>query len=407
MDPLSSDESNKPEPNDAVAALLTPPGRGAVATIRVIGPCTLFDRGDAAIFRPANGRKLREHAVLRAVYGQWGDDPPEDVVVCRIDDATTEVHCHGGSAATERILSQLRTLGCRTVSWMELSQRSSGVFQSECGEALSRARTVRTADILWEQQSGVLHNAIAALIETADPLRAQTAASRSLDHESRESTLTALRCGIDALLQWSEFGRHLTQPWRVVIAGPPNVGKSSLINALVGFDRAIVFDQPGTTRDVVTAETAFDGWPVELCDTAGIRETDEELESAGILRTRKTLQDADCRVLLLDQSRPRDNTAAELLSDWPNSLVVAHKCDLPCRWQEPPPPEFLRVSALTGEGVEPLISAVIDELIPNVPPPVTPIPVSVGQIEQLTQVRDALDRGDFSCVLAGLSDCLL
>ncbi|MCH8828094.1 MAG: 50S ribosome-binding GTPase [Planctomycetes bacterium] len=404
MNPYSSHEPHDPEPTGPVAALLTPLGRGAVATIRVIGSCTLFDRGDAAIFRPANGRKLREQAVLRAVYGQWGDDLSEDVVVCRIDDTTTEIHCHGGNAATERILSQLRMLGCRTVSWVELSQRCKGVFQSECGEALCRARTVRTADILWEQQSGVLRNAIAALIETADPLRAQAADSQSVNCES---TLTTLRCGIDALLQWSDFGRHLTQPWRVVIAGPPNVGKSSLINALVGFDRAIVFDQPGTTRDVVTAETAFDGWPVELCDTAGIRETDEELESAGILRARKTLQEADCRVLLLDQSRPRDDTAAELLSDWPNSLVVAHKCDLPCRWQEPPPPEFHRVSALTGEGVEPLISAVIDELIPNVPPPVTPIPVSVGQIEQLTQVRDALDRGDFSCVLVGLSDCLL
>src|SRR5690606_27241148 len=95
------------------------------------------------------------------------------------------------------------------------------------------------------------------------------------------------------LLQTGQTARHLLTPWQVVLCGRPNVGKSSLINALVGYERTVVFDQPGTTRDVVSVETAIHGWPVIFSDTAGLRETESELEAAGIARARARLKQAD------------------------------------------------------------------------------------------------------------------
>ncbi len=93
---------------------------------------------------------------------------------------------------------------------------------------------------------------------------------------------------LDAVLRWTDLGTHLATPWRVVLAGAPNVGKSSLINALLGYGRAIVFDQPGTTRDVVTADAAIEGWPITLADTAGLHDASDATESAGIaLRGRR------------------------------------------------------------------------------------------------------------------------
>ena len=92
-------------------------------------------------------------------------------------------------------------------------------------------------------------------------------------HRGRAADLQAAAARIREWLAWEDFGLHLTRPWNVVLAGRPNVGKSSLINALLGYTRSIVFDQPGTTRDVVTAATAIDGWPIELSDTAGLRES--------------------------------------------------------------------------------------------------------------------------------------
>jgi tRNA modification GTPase len=106
-----------------------------------------------------------------------------------------------------------------------------------------------------------------------------------------------LTAQLDALLRWSEFGRHLTQPWQVVLTGVPNVGKSSLINRLLGYSRSIVYAEPGTTRDVVTAATAFDGWPVELSDTAGLRDAAGEIEAAGVERARRHLATADLAIV--------------------------------------------------------------------------------------------------------------
>jgi tRNA modification GTPase len=371
----------------SAAALLTPRGRGAVATIRFRGDCRLLDQADPPAFLAANGRALEQQPLNRIVFGRWGRDPVEEVVLCRIDEQSVEIHCHGGDAAVRRVLADLESLGCIITTWQEMSQHAAGVLETECLDALSRAKTLRTATILLEQYSGVLRAAFEDL---------QVSNLKSVSGR-REAYPTGR---IDALLTWADFGLHLTRPWSVVLGGRPNVGKSSLINALVGYARSIVYDEPGTTRDVVTAETALDGWPIELTDTAGLRDDADELESAGIALARERLLAADCRVLLLDTSRPPTESDRRLLAEWPRAVVVAHKCDLPNMWAGELPAGAIRASSRTSEGVNEVARQIAARLVPEVPASGTAIPVTGRQVELLTEARAALASADSAAFVA-------
>jgi tRNA modification GTPase len=139
--------------------------------------------------------------------------------------------------------------------------------------------------------------------------------------------LPAATARVERLSALAEVGSHLTHPWRIVLAGRPNVGKSSLINALVGFERALVHATPGTTRDLVTAASAIDGWPVELIDTAGLRSTGDALEAAGIRLAEGQMAAADLVVLVFDASSRGDVDQQQLATRWPEALTVYNKCD--------------------------------------------------------------------------------
>jgi tRNA modification GTPase len=178
---------------------------------------------------------------------------------------------------------------------------------------------------------------------------------------------------LEALLATAELGLRLTRPWQVVIAGRPNVGKSSLINALVGYQRAIVFDQPGTTRDVVTASTVIDGWPVALSDTAGLHAADDRLEAAGIELAKERLAHADLVIWVLDATAIADDLSAmvgeqviELGLVVPaKRLVVLNKID-----RAPGiaiPKGAIATSAMAGTGIEQLLAVISSTLVPQVP----------------------------------------
>ncbi len=345
---------------------LTPDGRGGVATVAVHGPVDLVQR---AGFRAASGRELPDSEPNRVVFGHWGD-PPEDVVVCRTSESVVEVHCHGGRVAVGRIARDLRDVG---VEWTDRPVPTGTRLENMLRRTLVAATTLRTATIALDQSNGRLR-------ESLEMLRV----------ELETASLEAARRRCDDLLSWSNVGRHLASPWNVVLTGRPNVGKSSLVNALLGYGRSIVFDLPGTTRDVVSADTAFDGWPVRLVDTAGLRDGADDLESQGINRARTALAGADCRLVLLDVSQPEDDEDFRLLAEWPDAIVVAHKSDLPCI-RERLPEGALAVSSTTGAGLEELATAIVRAIVPRVPPRGTAIPVSVELTESLTRVRDRLD----------------
>ena len=360
------------------AAVWTPSGRGAVATIRVQGDLATLSAGIAGIFQAASGRTLAETPQQRICFGQWGQRSgvseslaaAEDIVVCRTGSDAFEIHCHGGDAAVRRILDDLRSLGCELVDWRIQFEAVRGVWEFEHSDALSRATTLRAAGWITAQ-AGRMERAIAELTELDAGGQRELAASRAND-----------------MLAWANFGLHLTQPWEVVVAGRPNVGKSSLINALVGFERSIVFDEPGTTRDVVTADTVLDGWAIRLSDTAGQRGSAKDLEAAGIARARAAFANADARLLLIDISQPPHADDWQLLAEWPDAIVVAHKADLSDIWGDVLPTNAIRVSSLQRTGLQELSAAIVTQLVPTLPPEVALIPLTVRQqTELLSHVR--------------------
>jgi tRNA modification GTPase len=173
------------------------------------------------------------------------------------------------------------------------------------------------------------------------------------------------------------------------------VGKSSLLNALAGYERAIVHDRPGTTRDLVVARIACDGWPVNLCDTAGLRPSADPIESLGVERARESQLDADLVLVLLDGSQPLSPLDHELLATHKNAWVVATKSDLPWVWRGQLA-VGARVSALAGEGVDALASVIGARLVPHAPPGGAGVPFLAEQIACLQGAHDRMEAGDIA-----------
>jgi len=358
--------------------LLTPPGRGAVATLLVAG------HGAVAavdpLFRARGAQPLASHPTDRIVVGHFGDDPgtAEEIVARRVSDEEVLLHCHGGTAAVARIESLLTDRGVLPRNWPDwAADTHADPLQAEAMVALAKATTERAAGVLLDQYHGALRarlNEILAALTAGDSATA-----------ARE---------IDRLLARASLGLHLTAPWKVVLAGPPNSGKSSLVNALVGYSRAIVHAAPGTTRDVLTAETSIDGWPVVLVDTAGLRESDHPVEAEGVRRAREQLAAADLVLLVFDASRrgaDEDVHDAYGLGSRP-TLVIRNKSDLLAT--PPGRPEGLLTSALTGQGIPGLLRALANRLLPDPPIPGEPMPWTRRQVDHLVSARAELVRGN-------------
>lgn len=358
------------------AALLTATGRGAVAVIRVLGPVEQLARVVASDFRAANGQLLAAQPVGAIRFGHWGDETCEEIVICRTSPTALEINCHGGVAAVQRILNDLAANGVAIANWPDQFCGLTNRIEVECTAAITRATTRKTALRLWEQRE--------LWRVAADRFSVFHQAQRETSGEANEVQAASCETAeLRQILARAEFGRHLTQPWRVAICGRPNVGKSTLINALLGYDRAIVFDQPGTTRDIVTGETALDGWPIVFADTAGLRETPDSLEQAGINRARDMLRSADARLVVFDQSQLLTDEDIALLRDitaLPRTLVVANKSDLITRSQWP---GAIPVSAAHGLGLSEFCERMIRLLIPLEPAADELVPISDWQIEWL------------------------
>jgi tRNA modification GTPase len=305
-------------------AVLTPPGTGAIATLEVAGPRAW--EVVRSLFRPAGGKLPELPELHRTWFGTIGD---EVVIAVHLVDPelVIEIHSHGGPQVVNWLLNQFQQQGCGR---KPTDERPWGILQ--------QARTTRTAAILLDQLNGAFANAV----------------------RSAPATLPRLAA-------LASVGRHLVEPWKVVIAGPPNVGKSSLVNAVAGYQRSVVSPTAGTTRDVVTTFVALDGWPVELADTAGLRRATESLESEGIVLARRFLQNADLVVWLLDATDPNPVWPTETQ----NALVVVNKADRPLAFDAA---DVSRVSAATGDGVPQLIAEIVRRLVPVAPSPGEAVP---------------------------------
>ncbi len=346
------------------------------------------------VFSAAAGKPLAAFPAGRIVFGQWRPDAGQvEELVTHVDTSgNVYVHCHGGDAAVRAVMDSMLAAGAVEMGWRELLQRAAPrPFQAECEIALSLARTTRTAGILLDQHRGAL----------------QFAVQQCLSHIERGELAEAV-AAVDALLQYRTAGAHLTQPFRVVLSGPPNAGKSSLMNALLGFQRSIVFDQPGTTRDALTAQTAIEGWPVELCDTAGIRQTSDQLEQQGVAKALQHAATADLvlHVQAADEDASRETSGSSESTFSGKQLHVISKADLADGQPVKPSAATIVTSVVTGDGIENLLRAIITTLLPQQPPPGAAVPFTKELIDALQQVRDALQADNPQAASTGLTDLM-
>lgn len=405
----------------ACASLLTGASRAAVATIAVRGRDAT--RIVLAAFDSAGSSPIQ---IGQVRYGTWhgGEESGigESVVVSRNDDfeaeqiveESWEIHCHGGAVAASRILEDLQRLGaqvadpwtlgtadfCSGIPSQLSTDREQDLLRREATEVLAHTVSVRTAAIALDQTRGAMKGFV---LESLTRLDDATATDLSVIAQIAEQARKTLR--------YSSLGLHLSTPWRVVLAGQPNVGKSSLINALLGYRRSITVDQPGTTRDILEAQTVIDGWPIRLSDTAGIRDdADCAIETAGIESAKRELETADL-ILWVQDASAASHPSTDRLSEFVGKPIIQilNKIDRiavaangPLFDSEP----FIRrvnTSATTGVGIEHLRLAISETLVPDVPPPASLIPITPRQVSLLQDLTMATSRDAMVAILRKLS----
>lgn len=357
-------------------AVLTPAGTGAIATLAIAGP-TAWDAVKTR-FRPAKGTLPETPTVGRFWYGSLSDE-----VVVAVREEWIEVHCHGGRRVVRWMIEQFVQLGCEEVSWEVLGGAEPQLCKG-VASPLTQAPTLRTASILLDQYHGAFNRAIANILASPEPLPLLT-----------------------QLAQFADLGRHLVAPWKVVVAGAPNVGKSSLINALAGYQRSVVAPVAGTTRDVVTVTVALDGWPIELSDTAGLRESVEPLEAEGIELTKRQILAADTCLWVYDVTDPASVLDIGRYRFVGDGTLVANKIDHPAGWQlDGRDPYEFPVSALTGQGLPELVTALVHSLVPNPPAPGAAVPFTPALADLVETAHRLLAAGEVGAARETLTACL-
>lgn len=386
---MSSSAPYEAVATDTIVALSTPPGRGAIAVVRLSGPRALplflhtWSAGSDLI--PQHRRILLGHIydngrsvdqVQATVYHAPHSYTGEDVV---------EIFCHGGRATTEGIVALYLRLGARAAEPGEYTLRAflngkMDLAQAEAVRDLIDAQTSFQAQIASEQLSGRLSQQLRPmkerLIEAVCLLETLLEfVEDDVQTPERADTISSLELTAEQLRSFAgtfQFGRLLHDGATVAIVGRPNVGKSSLFNALLREDRAIVTAIAGTTRDTVSENVQVEGIPVRLLDTAGLRPTDDPIERIGLQRARDALRDSDAVIAVVDGSLPlgADDEQLQATLQGRRWLCVIHKCDLPAarwkvdEWLPPGVPRCL-VSSLTGQGLDRLRELIGALLVEN------------------------------------------
>jgi tRNA modification GTPase len=412
---------------DTIAAIATPPGEGSIAIIRMSGGDA--ERIAAGIFfrnRDENS-KLQSHRlyhgtlrdpksaravdeVLLAIMRQPRSYTGEDVV---------EIHCHGGAFIARRVLQLVLSEGARQAEPGEFTKRAFlngrlDLSQAEAVLDLIRARTDRSAALALDQVSGNLSHWVEELRSELLNLLVQIEAAIDFPDEEIEllkrqeltQEVVGLTDKIDYISNTYEWSRLFHEGAKVCICGRPNVGKSSLLNALLGEERVIVTPVAGTTRDVIEESINLDGLPVVLWDTAGIRDTADEIERIGVHLARDYLEKADARIVVIDGSLPLsvEDTELVIATREAKALIAINKSDLPESLSEDRlkslrcSTKYCRVSAKTGEGIPELKQALRNLILDK---EIEFSPVAITNLRQ----RSALQRTEAALRHAAESLC--
>lgn len=376
---------------DTIAAISTPLGEGGIGIIRISGPeaiqiarkLFLSPKGTdlstvkshtihyGYIVDPKTGERIDE--VLITVMRAPNTYTREDVV---------EINCHGGYVILKRILSIVVQEGARIAEPGEFTKRAFlrgriDLSQAESVIDLIRAKTEEAQRIALEQLSGKLSEKINSLRDSLMRVCAHVEAYIDFPEEEidgltdREikSEIKKLIHEIDKLVEGYEEGKIYREGVKAAIVGKPNVGKSSLLNALLKKDRAIVTEIPGTTRDIIEECINIKGIPMKIIDTAGIRQSHDLVEAEGIKRTLKAVDEAELVLLVLDMSREIDKLDIEIIEKVVNKrfIVVLNKRDIKSESFRLPEKlidkRIIEISALKGDGIEELKDLIFNSVI--------------------------------------------
>jgi tRNA modification GTPase len=396
-------------PRDTIAAISTPAGEGAIALIRIsgedaIGVADRIYRGKEKPSEfPSRTQRLGEifeadrliDQVMLSVHRAPASYTREDLV---------EISCHGGILVTARVLEACFHAGARSARPGEFSERAflngkMDLTQAEAVMDLIRAQSDLALRSANEQLEGRLGSEIRAIRAQLIEMLAQVEAAIDFPDEDiapdeggkLRARLDSIRQKMRDLLATAKQGRILREGVRAVIYGPTNAGKSSLLNRLLGYDRAIVSEMPGTTRDTIEEVINLRGIPIRLLDTAGLRDSPDELEREGIARTERSLATADLLLHVLDRNAPKPASFNKHPADQ-IELVLLNKSDLPehSDWKHH---DARRISCLEENGLHGLEEAILARISENHLRPESALAINARH-------RDCLRRALDSCELA-------
>jgi tRNA modification GTPase len=398
---------------DTIVAIATPPGRGGIGVVRISGPDALrVAQGLVTLDGPPAPRHATFTKVrLKADTTPTVSDAIDHVIVTYFPapasytgEDVVELSAHGSPVILRAIVSAAMSGGARLAEPGEFTLRAFlngriDLTQAEAVADLIDAATPLQARAAFDQLEGTLTRTIGDIDATLFDLIARLEASVDFPEEGYHfvepgalaSAIDALMTRTSALLKDARRGRLIREGLHVAIVGEPNVGKSSLFNALVGASRAIVTDVPGTTRDLVTEVVDIEGIRVTLTDTAGLRESLDPVEALGVERSRSTAEVADLVVVV------RDSSEISTQSVEYKGLIVANKSDLPAAWSDG---RAIAVSATTGAGLDELRRRMVEALdldLPRDRPAIT----NVRHIALVERAHDALARARTAALAEG------